>query len=124
MPGKTVSKSIAAKGPAKKATPRANSAAATARKRTVKAAATVKPKPKAAPKLSTANKSATTRRAVKRTRKTAPPAAPAAALDPAAFREAVARLAYQLWEQRGRPWGTAELDWRQAEQEIGIARRI
>ena len=121
MPGKTVSKSIAAKGPAKKATSRANSATATPRKRTVKAAATVKPKAKAAPKLSTAKKSATTRRAVKRTRMTA---LPAAALDPAAFREAVARLAYQLWEQKGHPEGSAEQDWRQAEQEIGIAQRI
>ena len=124
MPGKTVSKSIAAKGTAKKATSRANSATATPRKRTVTAAATVKPKAKSAPKLSAPNKSATTRRAVKRTRKTAPPAAPAAVLDPAAFREAVARLAYQLWEQKGHPGGSAEQDWRQAEQEIGIARRI
>ncbi len=124
MPGKTVSKSIAAKGPAKKATSRANSATATPRKRTVKAAATVKPKAKAAPKLSAAKKSATTRRAVKRTRKTAPPAAPAAALDPAAYHEAVARLAYQLWEQKGHPEGSDQLDWRQAEQEMGMPRRI
>ena len=124
MPGKIVSKSIAAKGPAKEATSRANSATATARKRTAKASTTVKPKAKAAPKLSIAKKSATTRRAVKRTRKTAPAAAPAAALDPAAFHETVARLAYQLWEQRGRPHGSAELDWRQAEQKIAIARRI
>ncbi len=124
MPGKTVSKSIAAKGPAKKATSRANSATATPRKRTVKAAATVKPKAKAAPKLSTAKKSATTRRAVKRTRKTTLPAAPAAVLDPAAFHEALARLAYQLWEQRGHPGGSAEQDWYQAEQEMGMAQRI
>ena len=26
--------------------------------------------------------------------------------------------AYQLWEQRGRPWGTAEIDWFAAEREI------
>ena len=124
MPAKTASKSIAVKGPAKKAAPRAKSATATPRKRTVKAAATVKPKAKAAPKLSTAKKSATTRRAVKRIRKTAPPVAPAAALDPAAFHEAVARLAYQLWEQKGHPEGSAEQDWRQAEQEMGMAQRI
>ena len=124
MPGKLVSESIAAKGHAQKATSRAKSATATARKRTVKAATTTKQKAKAAPKLSTAKKSATTRRAVKRTRKTAPLAAPVAALDAAAYHEAVARLAYYLWEQRGRPEGSGELDWRQAEQKIGIARRL
>ena len=124
MPAKTLSESTAANGRAKKAASRVKSAAATPRKRTVKAAATAKPKAKAAPKLSTAKKSTTTRRAVKRTRKTAPPAAPVAALDPAAFHEAVARLAYQLWEQKGHPEGSAEHDWRQAEQEMGILQRI
>ncbi len=79
----------------------------------------MKPKAKAAPKLSAAKKSTMTGRAVKRTRKTAPPAAPVAALDPAAFHEAVARLAYQLWEQRGRPDSSAEIDWFRAEEEIG-----
>ena len=124
MPGKIVSESKAAKGSAKKAAPRAKSATATPRKRTVKAATTVKPKAKAAPKLSAAKKPARTARALKRTRKTAPPAAQAVALDPAAYHEAVARLAYQLWEQRGRPEGSDELDWGQAEREIGTARRI
>ena len=118
MPGKTVSKSIAAKGPAQKG-PRAKSATATPRKRTVKAVTTVKPQAKAAPKLSAAKKSTMTGRAVKRTRKTAPPAAPVAALDPTAFHEAVARLAYQLWEQRGHPDSSAEIDWFRAEEEIG-----
>ena len=28
----------------------------------------------------------------------------------------VARLAYQLWESRGRPAGSPEIDWVQAEQ--------
>ncbi len=124
MPGKIVSESIAANSPAKKATPRAKSAPATPRKRTVKAATTVKPKAKAAPKLSAAKKSTTPGRTIKRTRKTAPPAAPVAALDPAAFHEAVARLAYQHWEQKGHPEGSAEQDWRRAEQEMGMAQRI
>jgi hypothetical protein len=29
--------------------------------------------------------------------------------------EFVAKLAYQLWEQRGRPFGSAEVDWFAAE---------
>ena len=124
MPGKIASEYIAAKSPAKKATPRAKSATATPRKRTVKAATTVKPKAKAARKLSAAKKSTTTRRAVKRTRETAPGVAPVAVLDPAAFHEAVARLAYYLWEQKGRPEGSAELDWHHAEQKIGTVQRI
>ncbi len=124
MPGKIVSESIAAKSPAKKAAPRAKSATATPRKRTVKSATTVKPKAKAAPKLSAAKKSTTPGRAVKRTRKTAPPAAAVAAFDPAAYHEAVARLAYQLWEQKGRPEGSDQLDWRQAVQEMGMPQRI
>ena len=115
---------MAAKSPAKKATSRAKSATPTPRKRTVKAATTVKPKAKAAPKRSAAKNPARTARALKRTRKTAPAAAPAAALDPAAYHEAVARLAYSLWEQRGRPEGSDELDWRHAEQKIGTVRRI
>ena len=124
MTAKTLSKPTAAKGHAKKAASRAKSATATPRKRTVKAATTAKLKAKPAPKLSAAKKSATTRRAVKRTRKTAPPAAPVAASGPIAFHEAVARLAYRLWEQKGRPEGSAEQDWRQAEQEMGMAQRI
>ncbi len=124
MPGKIVSESIAAKSPAKKATPPAKSAKATPRKRTVKGATTVQPKAKAAPRLSAAKKSTTPGRAVKRTRKTAPPAAPVAVLDPAAYHEAVARLAYQLWEQKGHPWGSAEQNWYQAEQEMGMPQRI
>ena len=126
MPEKTASKSIAAKDPAQKAT-RTKSAAATSRKRPVKAASTAKPKAKAAPKRSAAKKSTASGRAVKHTRTTVQPVAavkPAAALDPAAYHEAVARLAYHLWERKGRPEGSSELDWRQAEQEIGIGRRI
>jgi hypothetical protein len=31
---------------------------------------------------------------------------------------AVQLRAYELWEQRGRPWGTPDIDWFSAEQEI------
>ncbi len=124
MPSKTLSGSTAVKGRAKKAESREKSATATSRKRTVKAATTAQQKAKPAPKLGAAKKSATTRRAVKRTRKTAPPAAPVAVMGPVAFHEAVAHSAYRLWEQKGRPEGSAEQDWRQAEQEMGMAQRI
>jgi hypothetical protein len=40
---------------------------------------------------------------------------PAAA---ASHHEAVARLAYEFWLSRGRPVGTAEEDWRRAEEEV------
>ena len=30
----------------------------------------------------------------------------------------VAKLAYRYWEQRGRPFGSAEEDWFQAEREL------
>jgi hypothetical protein len=30
----------------------------------------------------------------------------------------VQRRAYSLWEQRGQPWGTPEIDWFRAEQEL------
>jgi len=32
--------------------------------------------------------------------------------------EEVARLAYQFWEERGRPLGSSEIDWFRAEQEL------
>ena len=36
--------------------------------------------------------------------------------------EQIAIRAYQLWEERGRPIGSPEVDWRNAEQELrGIA---
>lgn len=38
------------------------------------------------------------------------------------FREQVALLAYQLWEQRGCPEGSSEEDWLQAEQELMASR--
>lgn len=32
--------------------------------------------------------------------------------------EEVARLAYQFWEERGCPFGSSEVDWWRAEQEL------
>jgi hypothetical protein len=32
--------------------------------------------------------------------------------------EFVAKLAYQLWEERGRPFGSPEIDWFAAEQAV------
>jgi hypothetical protein len=34
------------------------------------------------------------------------------------LRQLTATLAYQLWEQRGRPHGTPETDWQEAERRI------
>lgn len=36
----------------------------------------------------------------------------------AGFSEQVARLAYQFWEERGRPDGSAHEDWFRAEEEL------
>jgi DUF2934 family protein len=36
----------------------------------------------------------------------------------ASTHEEIAKLAYALWEQRGRPNGSAEVDWLQAEREL------
>jgi hypothetical protein len=36
--------------------------------------------------------------------------------------EDIARLAYSLWEQRGRPDGSAEVDWFEAEQQLRQSR--
>jgi hypothetical protein len=33
-------------------------------------------------------------------------------------REQIERRAYEFWEARGRPWGTAEEDWLNAEREL------
>jgi Protein of unknown function (DUF2934) len=32
--------------------------------------------------------------------------------------EDIARLAYQIWEARGRPIGSAEVDWYEAERQL------
>jgi len=34
--------------------------------------------------------------------------------------EAIAKLAYQIWEERGRPAGSAEVDWYEAERQLQI----
>jgi Protein of unknown function (DUF2934) len=34
------------------------------------------------------------------------------------MQENIARLAYSLWQQRGCPTGSAEIDWIEAEQQI------
>ena len=39
-------------------------------------------------------------------------------LDPAAHHEAVAQLAYRIWEERGCPHGSPEQDWYRAEKEV------
>ena len=36
------------------------------------------------------------------------------------FHEQVARLAYVLWQERGRPEGSPEVDWYQAEEQVQI----
>jgi hypothetical protein len=33
-------------------------------------------------------------------------------------REQIAKLAYVLWEQRGSPYGSPEVDWLEAEREL------
>jgi hypothetical protein len=37
--------------------------------------------------------------------------------------DVTARLAYQLWEQRGCPFGSAEVDWFAAEKALASERR-
>jgi hypothetical protein len=37
---------------------------------------------------------------------------------PSAFHEAIELRAYQFWEERGRPWGTPDVDWFKAEEEL------
>ena len=32
----------------------------------------------------------------------------------------IARLAYELWESRGRPLGSPEMDWHAAESALGV----
>lgn len=40
-----------------------------------------------------------------------------------AEREAISRRAYGIWEEGGRQEGSAESDWRQAEQELSGSRK-
>ena len=34
--------------------------------------------------------------------------------------EQIELLAYQLWEERGQPWGSPEVDWLQAESQLTL----
>ena len=36
------------------------------------------------------------------------------------LQENIRQVAYSLWERRGRPEGTAEEDWREAEQQVRL----
>ena len=38
--------------------------------------------------------------------------------EPRSFHEQVAILAYRLWQERGSPEGSPEIDWLEAEQEL------
>ena len=38
--------------------------------------------------------------------------------------EDIAKLAYRFWEQRGRPLGSSEVDWHQAERELESRRNV
>jgi len=37
--------------------------------------------------------------------------------------EALTKLAYEYWERRGRPFGTAEIDWSSAEKTLAPCHR-
>ena len=56
--------------------------------------------------------------AAPRTRKTSPKAKPAVEVMP----EEIERLAYHLWEERGRPEGTSVEDWTRAQEILLEAR--
>lgn len=83
---------------------------ATAKKPNV--TATIETK-KAAPRRKPATASAQKASAASpRMRKAAPDAEPTSEVEP----QEVERLAYQLWEQRGRPEGTSVEDWNRAKE--------
>jgi hypothetical protein len=44
--------------------------------------------------------------------------APMSSAQPSATHEDIAKLAYHLWEERGAPIGSPEVDWERAEQEL------
>jgi hypothetical protein len=39
-------------------------------------------------------------------------------VDSSLIHEQIEHRAYELWEERGHPWGTPEIDWFQAEHEV------
>jgi len=68
----------------------------------------------ATPKRARATSSETSRR-----KKTAEPKTDSAVLTPQVINEEAIRVrAYQLWERRGHPYGSAMEDWLQAETEV------
>ena len=74
---------------------------------------------KAAPKPSAkkAVKKASKKVVKKAARKVAKPVSvPFPPLEPS--REEIARLAYEMWEQRGRPFGSSDEDWLRAAEEL------
>lgn len=91
---------------------------ATAKK--AKVTATVETK-KAAPRRKPATTAAAKKpatAAAPKTRKATPKAKPAAEVMP----EEIERLAYRLWEERGRPEGTSTEDWNRAQQLLAQSR--
>jgi hypothetical protein len=43
---------------------------------------------------------------------------------PGPTQEEIAKLAYQLWVERGAPIGSPEVDWARAEQALGVERDV
>jgi len=84
---------------------------ATAKKAKVTATVeTTKVAPRRKPAAAAAKKTATA--AAPKTRKATPKAKPA----PDVMPEEIQRLAYHLWEERGRPEGTSSEDWNRAQE--------
>lgn len=52
------------------------------------------------------------------------PTAPETADQPSVTHEEIAKLAYQYWEARGRPLGSPEQDWLQAERDLMMERVV
>ncbi|MBZ5596195.1 MAG: DUF2934 domain-containing protein [Acidobacteriia bacterium] len=52
------------------------------------------------------------------------PIAPETTDHPSASHEEIAQLAYQYWEDRGRPLGSPEEDWLRAESDILMERLV
>lgn len=90
---------------------------ATAKKAKVTATVeTKKAAPRRKPAAAAAKKSATA--AAPKARKPTPKAKPVAEVMP----EEIERLAYRLWEERGRPEGTSTEDWNRAQEILLQAR--
>jgi DUF2934 family protein len=47
-----------------------------------------------------------------------------ASAQPSPTREDIAQLAYRLWEERGAPIGSPEVDWARAEEELSAATTV